>query len=243
MADIYSQFKEFKLFEVSFTDNIGKVNQLPCSIYSVEGDIMILLVKNDKNIPKAKVGDLLHLRIFLDSGVYTATSNVLEINENSTDIEYSIDVPTDTKHSQRREYYRTDMPVDIEITISDNDKNDIENVKADTPVDVEIDIHSQNEHTVITGKTKNISGKGMCFVSDKNIEQSDASTISILLKFEERIITTEAKLVYTKEFVNSYGDTIYLHAFSFTNIHQHDIDFIVKKCFLHQLELRKQNYL
>lgn len=219
MVDIYNQFKDFKAFEVTFSDENGDAQKIYCSIRCIENDTIVIDANNQKNKNIfATVGAKLKLYIYTESGIYSASSSVLQVDKGIINTEYVIEYPTDSKHSQRREYFRADMPIPFELEVNDKNEGQI----------------------TFQGKTKNICGKGMCFVSDKPIYESEDTKIKATVTFEEKTITSNATLVYSKQ-IEAAGIQKYVHAFAFNDISQKEIDFIVKKCFLHQLDLRKQH--
>ncbi|MCQ2788750.1 MAG: PilZ domain-containing protein [bacterium] len=222
MVDIYNQFKDFKAFEITFTEN-GKNKKIICTVRSIENDSIIIIANNQQNKDVfAHVNDDLKLYIYTESGVYSSSSKVLQADIGILNTEYKIAYPTNSKHSQRREFFRADMQIEYTAKITPKDENE--------PV------------TMLEGKTKNICGRGMCFVSTQEIPEN-YDFIRVNLKFKEKEISPLASLVYSKPYIGMDNTQRYIHAFVFNNISQRDIDFIVKKCFLHQLELRKQSKL
>ena len=130
--------------------------------------------------------------------------------------EYIISYPENSKHSQRREYFRADLHIKFAIKRPAGDFEDIK---------------------ILEGITKNICGKGMSFLSDKPFLENDS--IEINLYFPDRTISTMAELVYAKQIVID-NNLKFINAFTFTTISGANINYIVKKCFLHQLNLRKK---
>lgn len=218
MVDIYEQFKDFKSFEMTFEDENGEAQKLFCNVKSV--DNRALIIESDNKLNKnvhADVNTELKLYIYTDNGIYSAASKVLSITKHEKLTEYVIDYPANSKHSQRREYFRADLTVDF--------KMDIKLPEASVG-------NKQIEAT-----TKNICGKGMSYIADKPFCEYDSIKLDLL--FEGKEIKTAARLVYTKQIIINNRPK-YVHAFTFTDISQKDIDFIVKKCFLFQLEMRKK---
>lgn len=215
MVDLYRQFKDFKSFEVSFFNKNNELQKLVCTVKSIENNNLHLSANNkdNKNIT-ANVGDELKLHIYTDNGIYSASSKVVLVTPGVVNTEYIISYPANSKHSQRREFFRAEMSIDFEIKIS-----------------------SEEEQKAIEGKTKNICGKGMSFVSSAPF--LDNGSVSIKLKFQEQEIETKAVLVYSKQIMLNESPK-FIHALTFTSISQKNIDFIVKKCFLHQLDLKKR---
>lgn len=218
MADIYDQFKDFKSFEVAFEDENGELQKLFCNVKNVDNSAFVVESnhKFNKNI-QAKLNDELKLYIYTENGIYSATSKVLQVTKGDTETEYVISYPANSKHSQRREYFRADLGVKfkMEVILSENSGTSMQ----------------------IEEITKNICGKGMSYVADSEFPEYDYITIDLL--FDDKELKSSAKLVYSKQIIINNRPK-YVHAFTFTDISQKNIDLIVKKCFLHQLEMRKQ---
>lgn len=217
MVDIYRDYKDFKAFEVTFQRDEGQ-KHLFCNVVSIENDSFIIDAENEKNKNVfASVGDNIKLYIYTESGIYSAESRVLKVEKGLLSSKYTIEYPANTKHSQRREYYRADMAVETKIHVTPCD---------DSALGVTFE-----------AKTRNICGKGMSVVLNEEIPPN--SEILVQLIFSEKKISTNASLVYSKQIVEG-NHPKFIHAFHFPDLSQKDVDFIVKKCFLYQLELRRQ---
>lgn len=218
MVDIYNQFRDFKAFEVILLDGKEKFQKIFCTVKSIENNRIILNANNNvnKNI-FAEVGDELKLYIYTENGIYSATSKILLATPGVISTEYVIAYPVNSKHSQRREYFRAEIPVDFSMNISLTENN--------------------NENIVVEAKARNICGMGMSYISSTPFPEHN--TIELTFFFKEKIINTFANLVYSKQIVIGNRPK-FVHAFMFTSISQKHTDFIVKKCFLHQLDLRKK---
>ena len=217
MLDIYNQIQNIKSLEIGFIDNKGTSHKLVCTVKFVDNEYLILIANNQQNNHVfAKAGNELNVCIFTEMGVFTAVSKVVQVFEGVVNSEYIITYPEKSRHFQRREYFRVSMSVDTNITII-----------RDSPDLSDLIIHS---------KTKNICGKGMSCLCEQLIP--DYAVIVVELLFSERVITTLAAPIYNKK-INIYDQSKVINGFSFLDITKKDIDFIVKKCFLHQLEQRK----
>lgn len=218
MLDIYNQYKDFKSFEVVFTSKGRELQKIFCSVKSIENNRIIIDANNKQNNNViGNVGDDLKLYIYTESGVYTSTSKVILVTKGILNTEYVISYPANSKHSQRREYFRADLNIDFQMNILPKDET--------------------QPHIVIDSKTRNMCGKGMSYVSNEEFPEYDM--IDLTLFFKEKAINTIAKLVYSKEAIIGHNKK-FIHAFTFSNISQKNIDFVVKKCFLHQLDLKKK---
>lgn len=218
MADIYDQFKDFKSFEVTFENKNNELQKIFCTVKSVENDSIILDANNQENKDIVAEKDTeLKLYIYTESGIYSAASKVLSVSSGIMNTEYAIAYPANSKHSQRREYFRADLSIEFKMNVVNNEDS--------------------SKSFFVDSKTRNICGKGMSFVYDKPFPEY--SSIDIDLIFPDKTISTSAAIVYSKQIVVG-SHPKFIHAFAFTNISQKNIDFIVKQCFLHQLELRKR---
>lgn len=222
MLDLYNQFKDFKSLEVVFQDSQKNPQKIFCTVKSIEASSLVLnaINQDNKNI-FASVGDELKLYIYTETGVYSAVSKILLMTKGILNTEYIIAYPTNSKHSQRREYFRAELNVDFHMCIL-------------TSVDPE-------KNLVIDAKTRNICGKGMSFIANDAFPEHEAIELDLFFE-DEKIITTAARLVYSKQIMLG-NKPKFVHAFTFTDISQRNIDFIVKKCFLRQLELKKKQLI
>lgn len=219
MPDIFNKFRDFKTFEVSFINKEKELHRLFCTVKSIENNRIVLNANNqtNKNI-FAQVGDEIQLHIYTETGVYSAKSRMLLVSKGLISTEYIISYPSHSRHSQRREYFRAEIPVKFKMKVYQNE-----------------DI---NDFFFIEGTTRNICGKGMSYLSDTPL--IEASTIETELFFEDNVIVdTMASLVYTQPTVVD-GRRTFVNAFVFTNILKKDTEFIIKKCFLHQLDLKRR---
>lgn len=219
MLDLYNQFKDFKSIEVVFNNSNGEPQKNYCSVKSIEENSLLLDANNqqNKNI-FANVNDEIKIYVYTDSGVYSATSKVLQVTNGLMNTEYLISYPTNSKHSQRREYFRADMSVDFHMNVI---------TSLDSDVNISID-----------SKTKNICGKGMSYLAKAPFPEYESIDIDLIFP-DENIIQTSAKHVYSKQ-IYIANKPAFIHAFMFVDISQKNIDFIVKKCFQHQLELKRK---
>lgn len=217
MLDILNQFREFRTFEVVFFDSKRHLQKIICSLRRIDSNSVAIVANNRKNKNViAKVGDDLKLYLYAENGIYSATSKILIVRKDTFNTEYIISYPENSKHSQRREYFRADLEVKFAIK---------------RPVG------SFEDVVIVDGVTKNMCGKGMSFLSDKPFLESDS--IEVNLYFPDRTINTTAELVYAKQIIVE-DELKFINAFVFTTISGANINYIVKKCFLYQLKLRKK---
>lgn len=219
MAELYNQFKDFKSFEVVFVNKDRELQKIYCDVKSIEHDRIILHANNKKNNGiRASVGDEFKLHIYTENGIYSATSRILLASEGVINTEYVIAYPANSKHSQRREYFRADLHIPFRIDVAIGEP--------------------EAPPFIIEGRTRNICGKGMSYISDKMFVEHES--MNITLSFKEREIQTTASLVYSKQIVVENRPK-FIHAFTFHNISKQNIEFIIKQCFFHQLDLKKKS--
>lgn len=219
MLNIYEQIQSIRSFEFSFTNNHGEMQSIECSVNFIDKDNIVVIANNHRNKHfVAKSGNEINVYVYTEYGVFTAVSKVINVFEGVINTEYVISHLEQSKHFQRREYFREPIVVDTDITIITK-----------TPA---------TKDYLISTKTRNISGKGISFVS--NCQISDFEVIIVELYFAEKIITAMAVPIYNQK-IQYYNQTKLIYGFNFIDISQKDTDFIVKKCFLHQLEIRKKH--
>lgn len=217
MVDIFEKFKDFKTIEIIFKASDDRWHKILCSLKEIEPNKFSVISDDVKNrglfVP---VGDSVKLDIYTEEGVFSAASKILNLEKGIKNSVYTLSSPVDVHHSQRREFFRADLMIKFVMNIT-------------------ID---ENKEILFKGITKNISGNGMCFLSDKNFPIH--SKIEISLFFKERTVVTEAVLVYSRPLIIDKSLTKFITAFTFPNIEKKDLDFIIKQCFLYQLQLRKK---
>jgi len=219
IQDVFNQFRDFKSFEVAFYNQDKELQKLYCTVKSIENNRIVLNANNNtnKNIV-ASVGEDLQLHIYTENGIYSAKSKVILVSKGLINTEYIISYPANSKHSQRREYFRAEIPLKFNMKVFPSENSD--------------------KFFAIDGTTRNVCGKGMSFISDKLFLECEK--IEVELAFDEKVVKTSAQLVYSKKIVIQ-DHSKFIHAFMFTDISKKDIEFIIKKCFLHQLDLRKKS--
>lgn len=215
MADF---IKNFKSFEMIYEDESHKSKKVVCDIASIENNYIIVTANNIRNNDVVISPDKgIKIYVYTENGIFSANSIVLSSTKGPRSTEYLISYPDDFKHSQRREYFRADLSIDFRMEVKSKSAPEVADV--------------------LQAKTRDVCGKGLSFVSEQKI--SEPISIRINLYFQEKTVETHADLVYSKQIIIN-AKPHYIHAFYFTDISQKNIDFIVKKCFLYQLECRRK---
>ncbi|MBR1907687.1 flagellar brake domain-containing protein [bacterium] len=216
MSDIYQQYEDFKKFEIIFRDFNDEPHKIKGKVHSITSSSITVYSSIDKqkavDIP---VGTEVKVYVYTTNGIYYADSKILSTVKDEKFIVYMLTYPVNNKHSQRREFFRADMSVPLTVTV-------VKNV-----------LNSQTDTFQVN--SRDICGNGISFVTEFEIK--DYEEIFISIQFPEKVVETAARLVYTKT-KETEGIKLYTYALTFIGIANRDIDFIVKKCFLHQLKLK-----
>lgn len=219
MLNIYEQIQNTKSFMISFTSSPGILQKLICNLKFIDNNgIVIIADKYQNGNIYAKSGNEINVCIYNEHGIFMAVSKIIKVINCYRSVKYVISHLEQSKHLQRREYFREEMPIESSITI--------------------LTEHVDSNNYIIYTKTKNISGNGMGFISDYTLPDS-ASIIAEIYFKEKRIITLATRIHSQK--IKLYNKVKWLHGLNFIDIPQKDTDFIVKKCFLHQLEVRRKH--
>lgn len=216
MYDIYQRYDEFKNFEIVFKGYDDEIHKVKGKVHAIESSNIVVYasLKNNKfvDIPE---GSSVNVYVYTESGIYYSNSKVLFAEKDTNHMIYTLTYPTNSKHSQRRKYFRADMTVPVTVKI----------VK---------DILTGISETWNV-RSHDICGNGVSFLAEKEIKNYE--DIFLAIEFPEKTIETSARLIYTRP-KEIRGKEYYMNALTFTNISPRNIDFIVKKCFLYQLRLK-----
>lgn len=162
-----------------------------------------------------ELGAPIDIRVYSNKGVVAAEATLLKVYKAGNTPIYTTTLPAAYEHTQKRAYYRADMHLPVTI----------------------LTVLPNGVTKEIKATTRNISGRGMCFIS---VEEKfpEYHSITINLKFKDRFVITTAEHVYTNS-VNYKNMTLYVHAFKFIGIEPQDINFIVRECFIFQINKQK----
>ena len=154
-----------------------------------------------------KRGENAVLYVHTDDGVYNIECEVLDFGDDYC----KLSMPTVMKHSQRREFLRANLQLKAILNFRNRDY--------------------ENETREI--KTMNACGRGICFDSKEDL--SYAKDIAVELFLSDKIVETDAEIVYVKP-VEKHDGLVFLTALTFTTISDSDINAIVRECFLYKLK-------
>lgn len=219
MLNVYEQIQNTKSFMISFTSSPGVLQKLTCSLKFIDNNgIVITASKSQNENIIAKSGNEINVCVYNELGIFTAVSKIIKVIKGSMSVEYMISHLEKSKHLQRREYFREEMAIDSSVTI--------------------LTENADSNNYIIYTKTKNICGNGMSFISDYSLP--DFASIIAEIYFKEKRVITLAVPIHCRK-VKLCNKIKWIHGLQFIDIPQKDTDFIVKKCFLHQLELRRKH--
>lgn len=212
LIDDKSDVKFAKLLFNKGTDDALSFN---CLIKEIKDEYVNFIGMSDYS-EQVQLGAPIDIKIYSTNGVVAAGATLLKILKVGNLPVYTTTYPAPYDHTQKRAYYRADMHIPLSIML----------------------VLPNGSTKQINVTSKNISGRGLCFISLDAVFPEYFS-ITINLKFNDRYVVTTADHVYTNP-VKYKDSTLYIHAFKFTGIEPEDINYIVKECFLFQLEKKKR---
>ena len=217
MSDIYQNYDEFKKFEIVYRGSDSETHKIRGKVHSI-GDSSITIYSSIEKQHAVQLpdGTMVKVYVYTENGVYYADSSVISTAKDEKYVVYMLTYPVNNQHSQRREYFRADMRVPVTVSV-------VRNVLT-------------GSRDVFTVDSKDICGNGISFVVEDEIKNYE--DIVLTIQFSDKIIETNARIVYSKS-KEIRGMKYYTYALTFTNITAENTDYIVKKCFLHQLKLKK----
>lgn len=212
MKNVEIDFNQYVNFELVFQDAAMSWRRLLCDIKEVHKDKIVTLASNSKNnFLQAPRGAKAFMNIYTSNGIYTSDVKILEVQTGSNATQYVLSYPVNTRHSQRREFFRADIKVRFIASVKRNSLGKVE---------------------IISGQTRNLCGRGLSFCYP--IALRNCQSIEVTFTLDGRTIKTSAQVIYSR-MLNISGSNKYLQGLNFIDISQHDLDYIVKKCFLYQL--------
>ena len=212
--DLLKDSSDIKFAKLIFNKGTDDALSFNCIIRNFDKEFVNFAGMSDY-ADQVELGAPVDIKVYSTNGVVAAQATLLRMFKAGETRIYTTTVPVTYEHTQKRAYYRADMHLPVNLLVVKPDGS-TKNIKA---------------------TTKNISGRGMCFISlDEDFPEYYSITVNI--KFKDRFIVTTADYVYTNPV--TYKDTmLYIHAFNFTGIEPQDINYIVRECFLFQVDKQK----
>lgn len=212
--DLLTNSSDVKFAKLLFNKGTDDALSFNCIIRNVNKEFVNFAGMSDYS-DQVELGAPIDIKIYSTNGVVVAEATLLKIFKIGATPIYTTTVPVAYEHTQKRAYYRADMHLPVTL----------------------LTVLPNGSTRQINATTKNISGRGMCFISlEKDFPEYFSITINI--KFKDRFIVTTADYVYTTP-VKYKDSTLYVHAFNFIGIEPQNINYIVRECFLFQLEKQK----
>ena len=202
MSDIYQNYDEFKKFEIVYRGNDSETHRIRGKVHSI-GDSSITIYSSIEKQHAVQLPDGMAVKVFVytESGVYYADSTIISTAKDEKYIVYQLTYPINNQHSQRREFFRADMRVPVTVTVIKNTLN--------------------GAKYVFEVESKDICGNGISFVVEDEIKNYE--DIVLALQFSDKIIETNARIVYSKS-KEIRGMKYYTYALTFTNITAENTD-------------------
>jgi c-di-GMP-binding flagellar brake protein YcgR len=214
MPDIYDFIKELTPFELEYVDSNDNYHCLNTYVKRVEKDY-ILISPPEKNNLAHNLADHQEIIIIFktEKGTLSAVSNVL--GKQLADISgVKIAFPYNNQLIERREFLRVPLNLKIEILkFLDNTLQKIETFNI---------------------QTKNISGSGLCYVSDAPFGNYYDVHCKIHLDNEKKPVYVRCDHIYSRK-IKTNNEKAYLTAISFINISDEDSAKLVKACFKYKI--------
>jgi len=221
MPDIYDFIKELAPFELEYIDSDDNYHCLNTYIKSVNDDY-ILISPPQKNNQTYNLPDGQEINIIFktEHGTLSAVSNI--INKQLDNISgLRISFPYNSQFTERREFIRVPLNLKVEIT------KFLDNTYLNTET--------------FNIQTRNVSGSGLCYISDSPLDHYYDVHCKIQLDYEKEPIYVKCDHIYSKKIKINNGKA-YLTALSFANISEENIAKLVKTCFRYQIDNREKKY-
>lgn len=219
MPDIYDFIRELAPLEVEYIDNDDNYHCLNSYIKSVDDDFILISPPQKNNLSyNLADGQAISIIFKTENGIFSADSNVMSKQLDSIS-GVKISFPLNSQLTERREFVRAPLNLDVEILkYADNTYLTLESF-----------------HIM----TRNISGSGLCYISDKPLGNYYDIHCKIRLEKDKEPIKVRCDHIYSKK-VKIHNDKAYLTALSFAGIPEEDSSKIVKECFKYQLSTREK---
>jgi c-di-GMP-binding flagellar brake protein YcgR len=214
MPDIYDFIKELAPLEIEYVDSDDNYHCLNSYIKRVDENSILIAPPQKNNIAyNLPDGQEVNIIFKTEKGIYSAVVAVMSKQlKNLSGI--NISFPHKSHFMERREFVRVPLQLKTEV------------IKI-------LDKSTQNQE-VYTVQTRNISGSGLCYISDKPLDNYYDIHARIYLDNEAEPIFTRCDHLYSKK-VKINGEKAYLTALSFAGISDDDISKLVKACFKYQI--------
>lgn len=219
MPDIHDLIKELASIEIEYTDSDDNYCCLKSHIKSIDKDcILVAPPQKDNQTVHIPDGRDINVNFKTENGILSAEAKVIsKQSDNISDLKISF--PTTGKLIERREFLR--VPLNLKTNILKFPDSTGLN-----PETIEI-------------QTRNISGSGLCYISEKPLENYHDIHCQIFLEKKEKPLYAKCDYLYSKK-VKINNEKAYLTALSFSGISEENVAKLVKACFKYQINSRNR---
>src|SRR5574344_668633 len=180
---------------------VQKEKSIFASLFSFDNSVLVLKTETEN---KLDIENELEIYIYNQNGIFGTNGKIISNEKQNEEFFIKISLLNEFKCTQRREFLRVDMNIDIEIQMNKN-----------------------GEKIKLKETTKNLCAKGLCFIGNRLINKN-YKEIKIKLFFNEKTIETMAQTVYSNP-VNTNEGLKFINGFCFTDIIDEDVNFITEK--------------
>ena len=222
MPDIYNFIKELAPIDIEYLDSSDNYYSLSSYIKGVYEDYVLVAPpqRNNQtiNIPD---GQEININFKTPNGLFSAFTKVISKQlGNSSGLKISF--PHKSQLLERREFVRVPLTLKVEILkFLDNTGLSVETMEI---------------------QTRNISGSGLCYISDCPLQNYYDIHCKIHLEKNEEPIYARCDHLYSKK-VKINNEKAYLTALSYSGISDEGVAKIVKTCFKYQIDNRNKPFI
>jgi len=219
MPDIYDFIKELASFELEYVDDRDNYHCVNSYIKRVEDDYILIAPPQKGNmVHNIPDGTEINIIFKTETGMYSAVSSVMgkQLGEMSG---VKISYPYNSQFTERREFIR--VPVDFRVEVIRFPDNSY-----------------QNPETFYV-QTRNISGNGICYISDRPLENYYDVDCKIFIENEQEPVYVKCDHIYSKK-IKINNEKAYLTALAFVDISEENLAKLVKTCFKYQIDNRNR---
>lgn len=196
--------------KIRYLDNDGFSHCTKAAINRISEVDIFATAKSEENMIIKTPIDA-EVSIVADNGLYKAHTDIKRMEKDGDYVNFILKKPDEIDYQQNREYFRVKISENANITYKDE---------------------ANTEHNIAC-VTSDISANGVSMIVDENYNIPEI--VKIKLYFPEKTITSDAKFVRIDE-----EDGIKKLSFNYTDLKEHDLDYISQICLKKQLEQRRK---
>lgn len=177
---------------------------------------IVSIPKLNGKSPKLSLGKKVHLLLYTPEGVFDLGCTVAQIAKECIKVRLTDGVV----HTQRRQYARVPINVDMRLKIDEGKKTFVHDVR-----------------------TINLCAQGTNFNLNTMLESY--GKMQVKFTFKNRLIQTFARLAYCNlvyKAQNEEEQDVYSCGIYFTSINHQNSNFLAKECFMYEVDKKKAKY-